>query len=57
MELFRDKLLAAGVEVSHKRFENALHGFTHTKGPSAREAWQLMADFYKQYLPQLEQQA
>jgi acetyl esterase len=43
-EAFKDKLIAAGVPVTFRRFEGARHAFTHMGGPAADEAWQLMAD-------------
>ncbi len=46
-EDFRDKLIKAGVEVTHKRFENSLHGFTLSNKPDAVEGWQMMIDFLK----------
>ncbi|HWT75537.1 MAG TPA: hypothetical protein VN258_12595 [Mobilitalea sp.] len=49
-EDFRDKLLRAGVAVTHKRFEGSVHGITLSNKPDAVEAWQMMIDFLKQYL-------
>ena len=49
-EAFRDKLLQAGVPVTHRRFENSLHGFTLSEKPDAVEGWQMMIDFLKQKL-------
>jgi acetyl esterase len=47
-ELFRDRLLEAGVEVSHKRFEKSPHGFTLNQTRSdAAEGWNLMINFLK----------
>ena len=46
-ELFRDKLIEAGVDVTHKRFDNAEHSFTHGNTPNAREGWQMMIDHLK----------
>ncbi len=48
-EDFRDKLEAAGVKVDHKRFE-AVHGFTLSNSPAAKEAWQMMIDYLSKYL-------
>jgi len=48
-ELFRDKLIEAGVEVTHKRFE-ARHGFNLDPGPQTDESWQMIADHLKRYL-------
>jgi acetyl esterase len=49
-EAFKDRLIAAGVPVTFKRFEGARHGFTLAGEPGAEEAWQMMADHLKQYL-------
>ncbi len=51
-EDFRDKLLQAGVTVTHKRFEGSRHGFTLSSKPDAVEAWQMMIDFLKLNLEQ-----
>ncbi len=48
-ELFRDKLIEAGVPVKHKRF-NAKHGFNLEPGTDADESWQLITDHLKQTL-------
>jgi acetyl esterase len=48
-ELFRDKLIEAGVEVTHKRFE-ARHGFNLEQGKDADESWQMITDHLKRYL-------
>lgn len=48
-ERFRDKLLEAGVEVVHKRFE-ARHGFNLEPGTDADESWGMIADHLKRYL-------
>jgi len=48
-ELFRDKLIEAGVEVTHKRFEDR-HGFNLKPGINTDESWQLMTDHLKRYL-------
>lgn len=49
-EDFRDKLIDAGVVVTHKRFEGSRHGFTLSKKPDAVEGWQMMIDHLKHYL-------
>ena len=49
-EDFRDKLLQAGITVTHKRFEDSVHGFTLSDKPDAVEGWQMMIDFLKQNL-------
>jgi len=50
-EMFRDKLIEAGVETKHKRFEYSPHGFTHSnKRPDAIEGWQMMIEHLKFYL-------
>lgn len=49
-EDFRDKLIQAGVDVTHKRFEGSLHGFTLSDKPDAVEGWQMMIDHLKRYL-------
>jgi acetyl esterase len=49
-ELFKDRLLAAGVPVTFRRFEGAAHGFTHAGGPQAEEAWQMMIDHLLRHL-------
>lgn len=59
-ERFRDTLRRAGVDVSHRRFEGAIHGFTMLTEKQARrfpalhrqslEAWQLMMDFVKAHI-------
>jgi acetyl esterase len=48
-ERFKDSLVQAGVEVSHRRFP-AKHGFTHTKDSAAGEAWNMMTAHLKRYL-------
>ena len=48
-ERFRDKLMDAGVAVTHKRF-NAVHGFNLKSGADSDESWQMMADHLKRYL-------
>jgi len=49
-EDFRDKLLQAGITVTHKRFEDSVHGFTLSDKTDAVEGWQMMIDFLKQDL-------
>jgi acetyl esterase len=49
-ERFRDQLSAAGVDVTHKRFERSTHGFTLTNKPDAREGWRLMIEHLKKYI-------
>ena len=49
-ELFRDKLKEAGIDVTHKRFEESPHGFTLSNRPDAREGWQMMIEHLKKYL-------
>jgi acetyl esterase len=49
-EIFRDKLIAAGVETKHKRFEFSQHGFTHSNKPDAMEGWQIMIEHLKNYI-------
>ncbi len=57
-ERFRDTLRKAGREVSHRRFENAVHGFTVITEKQGKrrpelyrqslEAWKMMMEFVKQ---------
>jgi acetyl esterase len=49
-EAFKDKLIAAGVEVTFKRFEGARHGFNLMGEPGADESWQMMIDHLKRHL-------
>ena len=49
-EDFRDKLLQAGVDVTHKRFEDSRHGFTMTNKPDAVEGWQMIIHHLKHHL-------
>ena len=54
-EVFKDTLISAGVDVTFKRFEGVIHGFTITPPAKAKkqpkeyeaslEAWQMMIDF------------
>jgi len=48
-ERFRDMLLEAEVDVTHKRFE-AMHGFNLKPGVAANESWQLIMSFLEQHL-------
>jgi len=48
-EAFKDKLIAAGVKVTFKRFEGARHGFNLMGEPGADESWQMMVDHLKRY--------
>ena len=48
-EQFRDKLIEAGIEVTHKRF-NAKHGFNLYPGAEADESWQMIINHLKRYL-------
>ena len=48
-EKFRDKLLEAGVKVTHKRFED-VHGFNLNPGANSDESWQMIIDHLKRYL-------
>ena len=49
-EQFRDLLIQAGVDVTHKRFENSPHGFTLSDKPDAREGWTMMIEHLKRWL-------
>ncbi|MDR0503537.1 MAG: alpha/beta hydrolase [Treponema sp.] len=50
-EMFRDKLIEAGVETKHKRFESSPHGFTlSSKRADAIEGWQMMIEHLKNCL-------
>jgi acetyl esterase len=48
-ERFRDLLIEAGVEVTHRRFEKASHGFTLSNRADAKEGWQMMINHLKQW--------
>ena len=48
-ELFRDKLIEAGIDVTHKRFE-ARHGFNLEPGSDAAESWRMITDHLKNFL-------
>ena len=47
-ERFRDMLIEAGVDVTHKRFD-AAHGFNLKPGAEADESWQLIISHLKKY--------
>ena len=47
-EKFKDTLIAAGCDVTFKRFEGEKHGFTHYNTPSAEEAWDMQKNFLKE---------
>lgn len=49
-EAFKDRLVEAGVAVTFKRFEGAVHAFTHSGGPAADEAWRMMSDHLRRHL-------
>lgn len=49
-EVFKDKLIEAGITVKHKRFENSVHGFTLSDKPDAIEGWEMIIDHLKDYL-------
>ncbi len=59
-ERLKDTMVRAGVDVTFKRFENAVHGFTITTKEQARRhpeayrdslvAWQMMIDFINKYI-------
>ncbi len=48
-EKFKDMLVMAGVDVTHKRFD-AEHGFNMNHSPEARESWKLMINHLKRTL-------
>jgi len=48
-EKFKDMLIAAGVDTTHKRFD-AIHGFNLKPGPESDESWTMIIDFLKKYL-------
>ena len=49
-ERFRDKLIEAGVQVTHRRFD-AAHGFNiDSPGQAADESWQMIIDHLKENL-------
>jgi len=48
-ERFRDMLIEAGVDVTHKRFD-APHGFNLKPGPESDESWGMIIDHLKKYL-------
>ena len=49
-EVFKDKLISAGVPVDYHCFHNSPHAFTHQKSREADEAWQLMANYIKKFI-------
>ena len=49
-EVFKDNLIEAGVDVTHKRFNKAEHGFTLSNKSDAQEGWQMMIDHLKRHL-------
>lgn len=49
-ERFKDRLVALGVSVTFRRFEGAVHGFTHRGGPQAEEAWRMIIEHLTRYL-------
>ena len=49
-ERFRDKLIEAGVKVTHKRFD-AIHGFNLNPGADADESWQMIIKHLKLSVP------
>jgi acetyl esterase len=48
-ERFRDLLVEAGVDVTHRRFEQSPHGFTLSNKADAKEGWQMMIDHLKRW--------
>jgi len=48
-EKFKDMLISAGCDVTHKRFE-AEHGFNLKPGPETDESWQMITGFLKGWL-------
>jgi acetyl esterase len=51
---FSEKLKQAGVPVDHRHFPDSQHGFTHMPVPEADAAWQMMIDFLKHYLWEIQ---
>jgi acetyl esterase len=49
-ERFRDLLIDAGVDVTHRRFEKSPHGFTLSNRADAKEGWQMMIDHLKRWI-------
>ncbi len=59
-ERLKDTLIEVGVDVTFRRFEGVIHGFTVTPKPKSPKkmkeyeaslaAWQMMTDFVKQYI-------
>ena len=48
-ERFRDKLIEAGVAVTHKRFDD-IHGFNLNPGANSDESWGMITDHLKRHL-------
>jgi acetyl esterase len=48
-ERFKDLLVEADVEITHKCFKSSKHGFTLSKRPDAMEGWQMMIDHLKRW--------
>ena len=48
-EKFRDNLITAGVDVTHKRFE-AKHGFNLNPSPESDESWEMIAAHLKKWV-------
>jgi acetyl esterase len=46
-ELFRDKLIEVGADITYKCFKSSKHGFTLSKKLDAMEGWQMMIDHLK----------
>lgn len=49
-EKFRNTLLEAGVDVTHKRFDDAIHGFNLNPGADADESWEIIIKHLNKYL-------
>jgi len=48
-EKFKDMLVSAGVEVTHRRFE-AMHGFNLKASQNSDESWQMIIDHLRKHL-------
>ncbi|MDR1675600.1 MAG: alpha/beta hydrolase [Tannerella sp.] len=48
-ERFRDLLIEAGVDVTHRRFEKSPHGFTLSNSVDAKEGWLMMIHHLKRW--------
>ena len=48
-EKFRDNLISAGVDVTHKRFD-AKHGFNLNPSPESQESWDMIAAHLKKWV-------